>query len=116
MMRARTIGAALLTTSAALLLLVEALSWSSSARFGPLSSTTLPCGIRLDNGDLVLLDRMDPASRTAAVFHYTPTQAGTAGETIRVAIQRGAQTKTVAFPLRQTDSVSTFVAQMAFKL
>lgn len=127
-MRPRTLGAALLTASAAFLLLVEAVSWSRSARFGPLSSTTLPCAIRLDTlsaqdrasglreGDLVALSAMDVPSRTAGVFHYTPTQAGTAGETIGVAIERGTQTTSVPYVLRHVDPPSTFVAQLAFKL
>lgn len=117
-----------LIVSAATLLVIEGLSWSRSARFGALSATTFPCSLRLDalgaadragglrEGDVVLLPRMDTASRTAGVFHYTPTQAGTAGEVIRIAVLRGGRELNFAYTLLHGGSPLTFAAQMAFKI
>lgn len=128
MVRPRTIGALFLTISAALLIVTEAASWAKSARFGPLSATAFACSFRLDAlspadranglavGDDVLLPKMDVTSRTAGVFHYTPTQAGTAAETIRVAVQRQSGTMIVPYLLRQDEPPVTFAAQLAFKV
>jgi hypothetical protein len=124
----RTITAAGLTVFAAAMLLVEGLSWAGSARFGPLAATTFACAVRLDalsevdrssglrTGDTVLLPQMDIASRTAGVFHYTPTQAGRAGEAIRVIVARGNRRLTIPYRLRHTDRALTFAAQLAFKI
>ena len=125
---ARSACAAVLTIVAASVLMVEGLAWSKSARFGPLPATTLACSVRLDGlsdanragglreGDVLLLPPMDVASRTAGVFHYSPTQAGTAGETIGVVVQRDGRVLTVPYVLRHGDSAVTFAMQMAFKL
>lgn len=125
---ARLLGAAVLTTVAASLLAVEGLSWQQSARFGPLTATSYPCAVRLDAlgpadlaaglrvGDSVLLRDMDVASRTAGVFHYTPTQAGRAGQATRIVVQRGSGRLTIPYTLRHTDSATTFAAQLGFKL
>jgi hypothetical protein len=125
---ARIAGAAIFSVAAAGVLIVQAVSWAHSARFGPLVATTLPCAVRLDTlsgvdraaglrvGDTVLLPKMDAASRTAGAFHYTPTQAGRAGEVIAVAVQRGARQLKIPYVLRHTDTTGTFIAQMGFKV
>jgi GAF domain len=128
MARRRIIAATLLTCSAAFLLVIEATSWSRSARLGPLAATTLACSLRLDalnpadresglrEGDNLLLPSMSPAARTAAVFHFTPTQAATAGAPIELVVERDGQTLTMPYLPRHQDTATVFAAQLAFKL
>jgi hypothetical protein len=70
----------------------------------------------LQAGDELLLPQMDASARAAAVFHYTPTQAGRAGDAIRLVVRRAGQTLQIAYPLRRDPSIFTFAAQMVFKL
>ena len=123
----RVAAAALLSLTAVALLTIEAASWAKSARLGLLYASSSACALRLDTlsdvdrsaglrpGDILLLPLMDPASRTAAVFHYTPTQAGRAGQTVRAFAQRGSSRVTVSYVLRHTDRTPVFLAQLAFK-
>lgn len=127
-MRAARLGAVAVVSAAALtLLVVEAVSWPQSARFGSLSATTLACGTRLEvpsdaeraagfrSQDVSMLPRMSLAARTAEVYHYTPTQAGRAGEAIAVVVQRGGGIITIPYVLRHADPWQVFAAQIAFK-
>jgi hypothetical protein len=128
MARRRIIAATLLTCSAAFLILVEAASWPKSARLGFSAATTLACSLRLDalgpaeragglrEGDTLLLPAMSVASRTATVFHYTPTQAGTAGETITPIVDRNGRTLVLPYLLRHEDNALVFALQLGFKL
>lgn len=127
-MSARTVAAAGITAFAIATLMIEAVSWKQSARFGPLIATTLQCSVRLDavsgadraaglrNGDLVLLPRISTAARVAGVYHYTPTQAGRAGQLLSLVVARGNKQIVVPYMLRHLDPLLTFIAQMAFKL
>lgn len=127
-MGARAVAAAVISFAAAAVLVVEGLSWSHSARFGPPAATTFRCTVRLDSlsgrdisaglqtGDFLDLPRMDVPSRVAEVFHYTPTQAGRAGEVIHLAVTRGSRNLVIPYTLQHTDPVITFLAQLAFKL
>lgn len=127
-MQRRTWAAAVISATALLLLGIEALSWSHSARFGPQAATTLRCAVRLDAlsdadraaglrpADVVQLRSMDVPSRVAQVFRYTPTQAGRAGQMIRLVLARDGRVFNVPYLLRHTDPWTTFAAQMAFKL
>lgn len=124
----RSVTAAGLSAVALCILLVEAFSWAQSARFGPVAATTLPCAVRLDvlseadraaglrPGDVIRLPAMDVPSRVAEVFHYTPTQAGRAGETIHLIVSRNSASLDIPYVLRHTDPWTTFAAQLAFKL
>lgn len=127
-MTARTAAALCIAFCAAVIVLVEALSWNQSARFGPVAASTLRCNVRVDAispqdsasglraGDTIDLLAMDLRARVAGVFHYTPTQAGRAGETILLSVHRGGRRLSLPYALRHTDPPFTFAAQMAFKL
>lgn len=127
-MNARTVSAATISVLALGVLGVEGASWSHSARVGPPEATTQRCSMRLDSatttdraaglrdGDVIQLQGTDPAGRVATTFHYTPTQAGRAGQTVVLAVSRDGRRLTVPYTLAQTDSVWTFLAQLAFKL
>lgn len=127
-MSARVLSAAACTVIASALLLTEALSWPQSARFGPLASTTLQCAVRVDAptsadlaaglrpGDVILLPQISMAARVAGVFHYTPTQAGRAGDVVRTVVQRGNQRLIIPYTLRHANDLWTFAGQMAFKI
>lgn len=107
---------------------VEAVSWPGSARLGPLSATSLRCAVRLDTvtpadasaglraGDTVDLERMSVAGRAAQAFHYTPAQAGRAGDVVAVTVSRANRTLTIPYTLQHADSWAVFAAQMAFKV
>lgn len=107
---------------------VEAVSWPGSARLGPLSATSLRCAVRLDTvtpadasaglraGDTVDLERMSVAGRAAQAFHYTPAQAGRAGDVVAVTVSRANRTLTIPYTLQHADSWPVFAAQMAFKV
>ncbi|MBV8149806.1 MAG: hypothetical protein JO092_11985, partial [Candidatus Eremiobacteraeota bacterium] len=128
MARQRTIAATFLTGTAAFLLVTEAVSWSKSARLGFPATTGLACSLRLDavdaaervsglrEGDILRLPAMSASARTATVFHYTPTQAGTAGETIILAVERNGRPLTIPYQLRHEDTAIVFAAQLTFKL
>lgn len=126
-MSARVIAAAALTLIAVVVLAAEVLSWPQSAR-GPAVTDGTRCSLRvpavadveraagLREGDSLLLPQMDVPSRIALVFNYEPTQTGRAGDTIRLAVQRGDRTFAIPYQLRHTDSVARFIAQLGFKL
>ncbi|MDQ6767793.1 MAG: hypothetical protein M3Z41_08295 [Candidatus Eremiobacteraeota bacterium] len=127
-MHARTIAAAVLTFAAVSLLVTEIVSWPQSARLRPAVAQAAQCSIQLSaveaadravglrDGDELQLPQMDMAARLAIIFHYTPTQAARAGETIRLVVQRGNQRLTIPYVLRHTDSLTRFFAQLGFKL
>lgn len=127
-MGARTVAAILLCVLGAGVLAVEVASWAQSARFGPISATTFRCTVRLDtlsdsdrgaglqNGDILQLPAMDVRSRVPEVFHYTPTQAGHAGERITLAVLRNGKQIFIPYTLRHLDPGTTLAAQLAFKL
>ncbi len=127
-MPARTAVALGITLFAAAVVLIEAFSWPLSARFGPVAASTFRCEVRVDvpsaadssaglrAGDRIRLPDMDLRSRVAGVFHYTPTQAGRAGEQITLAVSRGGSIVRIPYLLQHTDRGLTFAAQMAFKL
>jgi hypothetical protein len=58
---------------------------------------------------------MDVRSRTAVVFHSTPTQAARTGEVLSLAVLRSGRHFTLPYTVRHTDPWSTFAAQLAFK-
>jgi len=127
-MRLRRFIVAGISIAALAVLVIEAASWPRSARFGPLAATTFSCAVRLDflsefdraaglrNGDLLNLQAMDTRSRVAEVYHYTPTQAGRAGERITLAVSRARTVLRIPYLLRHTDGVPVLLAQLAFKL
>lgn len=127
-MSARAVTAAACTVIASALLLTEALSWPQSARFGPLAATTLQCAVRLDAptsadraaglrpGDVLLLPQMSMSARVAGVFHYSPTQAGRAGDVVSTIVQRGNQRIVIPYRLRHANDLWTFAGQMTFKI
>jgi hypothetical protein len=126
-MRARALGAVAVCLAALSILAIEAASWRSSARFGPLGATTFQCAVRLDglssadraaglhDGDVLDLRAMDVRARVAEVFHYTPTQAGHAGDNIALIVSRAGSTSVIPYTLAHTDPWTTFAAQLAFK-
>jgi hypothetical protein len=69
-----------------------------------------------NEGDRLLLPRMGEPARLAVAYRNTPTQAGRAGERVTIVVERGAQTLSIPYLLRQTDSKATFLAQLGFKL
>lgn len=127
-MRARAYVAGAVSVVALAVFVIEVASWPRSARFGPLAATTLMCTVRLDavsdadrgaglrNGDVLNLRAMDVRSRVAEVFHYTPTQAGRAGERIVLAVERRGNAQRLPYVLRHADGASVLIAQLAFKL
>jgi len=126
-MNARSIAAAALTLVAVALVVVEVISWPQSAR-GPAVTTGTRCSLRvgavddadraagLREGDELLLPQMDVPSRTVLVYHFSPTQAGHAGDVIGLVVQRGGRQLVIPYRLRHTDSTARFVAQLGFKL
>lgn len=127
-MNSRAIAASALTLAAVSLLIVEIVSWPQSARFGPTVVSASRCALAISGvdeadratglreGDAVLLQQMDLPARVALVYHYTLTQTGRAGETIRLVVQRGGRQLTIPYVLRHADSAATFAAQLGFKL
>ena len=127
-MNARSIAAAALTLVTVALLLVEVISWPQSARFGPSLTTGTRCSALvssvsnadqaagLRDGDALVLPQMDVPSRSALVYRFAPTQAGRAGDTIGLVVQRGNRQLKIPYLLRHTDSVARFIAQLGFKL
>jgi len=128
-MHARTIAAAVLSSLALVLLAVEVYSWPQSARFGPTAIPDSACSMRivdvppteqasgLQEGDRLLLPRMDRSARIAVVFQYaaTPTETGRAGETVGLVVQRGERVFPLSYLLRHTDSTVRLAAQLGFK-
>lgn len=127
-MSVRTMSATAIFLTALAIVAVEAVSWPGSARLGPLSATSLRCAVRLDTvtpadasaglraGDTVDLERMSVAGRAAQAFHYTPAQAGRAGDVVAVTVSRANRTLTIPYTLQHADSWPVFAAQMAFKV
>lgn len=127
-MSVRTMSATAIFLTALAIVAVEAVSWPGSARLGPLSATSLRCAVRLDTvtpadasaglraGDTVDLERMSVAGRAAQAFHYTPAQAGRAGDVVAVTVSRANRTLTIPYTLQHADSWAVFAAQMAFKV
>ncbi|HZZ64943.1 MAG TPA: hypothetical protein VFE17_05575 [Candidatus Baltobacteraceae bacterium] len=127
-MRPRAYAVLGISVAAVLVLAIEVASWAQSARFGPLAATTLSCSVTLDvlseadrasglrSGDVLQLQAMDTRSRVAEVFHYTPTQAGRAGQPITLVVSRGSSTLRVPYVPRHTDGLAVLFAQLGFKL
>lgn len=126
--RARTLGVTAIFITAVAILAVEGASWSSSARLGPLSANSLQCAVHLNtitpadvasglrSGDTLQLQPMSTAGRISEVFHYTPAQAGRAGDVVNVTVSRGSGTLAFPYTLQHSDTLAVFFAQMAFKL
>jgi len=83
-------------------------------RLDALDDAARAAGLR--PADNVLFTQMDTPARVSGVYHYTPTQAGRGGEMVRVPVQRGSRRLTISYALRHTDPVTTFIAQLGFKL
>ena len=127
-MRTRTIAAGVISIFTVVAVAVEVVSWSHSARIGPLAVTTTRCAIRLDQvtaadgaaglraGDIVDLPQTEIRARTAQAFHYTPTQAGRAGERVTLIVDRDGRRLAVPYTLQHTDTWLTFAGQLLFKL
>jgi hypothetical protein len=122
-------GIALSAASLADLILVgiEIQSWPQSAGFTSSIQSVSRCVVRivtvnaadaaagLREGDDILLSRMTPPARTAIAWNGTPTQTGHAGDTIRLAVQRGNSVQFIAYKLRHTDTALKFAFQLGFK-
>ncbi len=127
-MNVRTIASAALTLIAVALFVVEVISWPQSARFGPALTTGDRCSVRITDvddadrarglraGDSLALAQMDTRSRVPVVFHFSPTQAGHAGDTIGLVVDRDGRQIAIPYTLRHTDSAARFIAQLGFKL
>jgi hypothetical protein len=127
-MSPRTLAAAIISLLAVGGVAIEAVSWPLSARVGPPEAATMRCAVRLDaltpadrraglyTGDVIELNGTSVSGRVATTFHYTPTQAGRAGETAMLSVSRAGRAITVPYTLMHTDSLGTFLAQLIFKL
>jgi hypothetical protein len=127
-MKSRASTASVLTFLAVGLLLIEIVSWSQSARFGPTLNLISRCSSQivalsagdrtsgLQLGDTLLLDKMDAPTRVAVFYRYLPMQISRAGQTVKLIVQRDEQILTVPYLFRHTDSFTTFLAQLGFKL
>jgi hypothetical protein len=123
--RALAVTAAML--AALILVAVEIASWPRSAAFNSTITSAGRCVERvvavspldratgLREGDAILLSGMTMPARTAIAWNNTPTQTGRAGETIALAVWRGGSVIRIAYPLRHTDTVTRFIAQLGFK-
>jgi hypothetical protein len=124
----RAFAAATLTFVAAGLLAIEFISWSQSAPFGPTMDPISRCELRIATlgatgqlsglrvGDTLLMPQMTLPSRVAIFYRDLPIQTGRAGETIQLVVQRGERQLNIPYLLRHTDSLSSFIAQIVFKV
>jgi hypothetical protein len=79
-----------------------------------LTSADRAAGLR--DGDKIAFPAMDVPARAASAFHYSPTQAGRAGDTVVLVLERGAQRLRVPYFLRRPGQTTVFAAQLGFKV
>ncbi|MBV8163016.1 MAG: hypothetical protein JOZ91_01985 [Candidatus Eremiobacteraeota bacterium] len=127
-MNARLVAAAVFTSVALALLVVQVTSWPQSARFASTAAPDSPCTLVLtavdqrdrlagfNEGDRLLLPRMSEPARLAVAYRNTPVQVGRAGDRVMIVVERGAQTLAIPYLLQQRDSKAKFLAQLGFKL
>lgn len=125
-MGSRALFKATLAAVATVIVLAEALQWSSSARFGAFVQNVGRCALRvvtsdtrtseLRVGDTIALGPLSTSARADIVYHYARTHPAPLGATIPLTIERAGATLTIPYRFVRDDSALVFFAQFGFKL
>lgn len=127
-MGSRTLPAALLTAVACALVLIEALQWGVSARFGPTLANSGACAARITStdptgkasglrqGDVLRFDRMTARDRAAVAFHYARLHPAPVDSTIALSVDRDGRALSLAYRFGRDNGAPLFLAQLGFKI